>query len=155
LIIPDKGSYFLLGELFVDIGLEYDKPVLSRCGSCKKCILACPGSALSVEDGLDSNRCISYLTIEKKGPFNIQESRLCGENNYLFGCDICQDICPWNRFSREQTLPFMQPVPEILNLEPDNLKNMSDSDFKKHFFDTCLYRTGIDGLRRNSGALIG
>lgn len=153
LIIKGKGSYFLLGELFVDIELEYDKPAPERCGSCNRCLEACPGSALSINDGLNSNRCISYLTIEKKGHFNINEARLCGENGFIFGCDICQDVCPWNRFSREQTLPVIQPVPDILSMKLDDLKDMSDGSFKKKFENTCLSRTGLEGLRRNYDTL--
>lgn len=151
LIITGKGSYFLLGELIVDVELDYDSPQNEKCGSCTKCLEICPGSALSTENGLNSSRCISYLTIEKKGSFNSDEAKLCYENDYIFGCDICQDVCPWNKFSTEQTKSFMQPVKSVLNINTEELKYFDDSGFKNSFKDTCLFRTGLDALKRNSG----
>lgn len=151
LIIPGKGSYFLLGELIVDVELDYDNPQNDKCGTCTKCLEICPGSALSTEYGLDSKQCISYLTIEKKGSFNPYEDKLCYENGYIFGCDICQDVCPWNKFGTEQTKTFMQPVTSVLNFNTEKLKDFDDSGFKNSFEDTCLYRTGLDALKRNSG----
>ena len=151
MIIPGMGSYFLLGELIVDVELDYDSPQNEKCGSCTKCLEICPGSALSTENGLDSSRCISYLTIEKKGSLLPDEAKLCFENGYIFGCDICQDVCPWNKFSTEQVKSFMQPVYPIMNLTTEGLKGLNDSGFKNSFKDTCLFRTGLDALKRNSG----
>lgn len=150
LIIPGKGSYFFLGELIVDIELENDSPQNEKCGSCTKCLEICPGSALSTEYGLDSKRCISFLTIEKKGSFNSDEAKLCYESGYIFGCDICQDVCPWNKFSTEQAKSFMQPVKNILNFNTEGLQDCDPLRFKNSYEDTCIFRTGLEALRRNS-----
>jgi epoxyqueuosine reductase len=153
LIVPGKGSNFLLGELILDFELAYDQPFRERCGNCNRCISACPGGALSAAQGLNSNLCLSYLTIEKRGKFSEEESALCGKNGYLFGCDICQDVCPWNRFRKEQENPDLQPVQEILSAEWDELENMTKEYFKKKFENTCLSRSGLEGLQRNLEAI--
>jgi epoxyqueuosine reductase len=149
LILPGKGSWFLLGELVTDLALEYDKPGQSRCGSCRRCIEACPGKALDERLGLDARRCLSYLTIEKKGDFNEDEALLCGENKRFFGCDICQEVCPWNRFSMEQDHPDMQPIPDITGMDWSSLDTMTEETFNDLFEGTCLHRSGLKSLRRN------
>jgi len=100
LIIPQKGSFFFLAEIIINKELEYDKPFLKKyCGTCSKCITACPTKAIIKDGVVDARKCISYLTIEKKGEVTIEE---LANSPYIFGCDICQDVCPWNRFSKPQ-----------------------------------------------------
>ncbi|MDP4278835.1 MAG: tRNA epoxyqueuosine(34) reductase QueG, partial [Bacteroidota bacterium] len=153
LIVTGKGSWFLLGELVIDIQLDYDKSATAHCGLCRRCIDACPGKALDENNGLDARRCLSYLTIEKKGAFSPEEAALCGENTCLFGCDKCQEVCPWNRKSQEQKRPEMPLLPEILQLNPLELKTMTEPDFSKHFENSSLQRTGLYGLQRNLAAI--
>jgi len=149
LIIPHKGSHFLLGELMVDIELDYDSPQPNRCGHCLRCIETCPTNALTLNSGLDARRCLSYLTIEKHGDFSPWEAFIVGENNWLFGCEICQDACPWNRFSKGNNIRELQAKPEFLSMNRDNYKNMTEKDFRRIFGDTCLGRTGYEGFIRN------
>jgi len=151
LILPANGSYFLLGELLIDLELDYGKPMESRCGSCCKCLNTCPTKAL---DGkcLDARRCLSYLTIEKKGPFSAEESKRVGENDWIFGCDICQEVCPWNRFAKANVLSELQPTDHFLDLDETKFRKLNPTSFKTYFSDTCLERTGLDGLQRNLSA---
>jgi len=148
LIIPGSGSYFLLGELLIDLELEYGTPMDNRCGSCSKCLHACPTKAL---DGncLDARRCLSYLTIEKKGPFSIDEARMVGENDWIFGCDICQEVCPWNRFAKPNSIAELQPTDHFLNLDETKFRKLNPTSFQTYFSGTCIERTGLDGLHRN------
>jgi epoxyqueuosine reductase len=149
IIIPGKGSYFLLGELMVDIDLEYDHPVKDYCGNCTKCIEACPGSALKSGEDLDARKCISWMSIEKKEDLTSEEAHLCGKNGYFFGCDICQDICPWNRFSKEQMLEEMQAIDQISGFDADKFLTYNEEDFAKIFANTNLYRSGLRKLTNN------
>lgn len=149
IIIPDKGSFFLLGELMVDIELEYDQPVKDFCGKCNKCIDACPGSALSSDEGLDARKCISWITIEKKEDLTEEEAVLCGKNGYFFGCDICQEVCPWNRFSKEQTLDEMQTLDQLSGFDANNFLTYDTEAFESMFSSTSLYRSGIKKLKNN------
>jgi len=149
LIIPGKGSYFLLGELLVDLELEYDVPLSNHCGKCRRCLDACPTNALNETSGVDANRCLSYLTIEKRGPFNEMEALSVKENNCLFGCDKCQDVCPWNRFASGNSIPDFQPKDGFLSMEREDFEKMTEKDFKDFFAGTCLERTGYDGFVRN------
>jgi len=142
IIIPGKGSFFHLGVLLVDLNLDYDKPIKDLCGNCTKCITACPGNALSVSAGIDCNKCISYLTIEKKGEFTEEESKICKEGNYFFGCDICQNVCPWNKFKTEQNNEFFTPIMKLNEIE---LENIDEIDLKC----TSLSRIDKLDLKRN------
>lgn len=153
LILPGKGSKFLLGELLIDLDLEYDQPMKNRCGNCKRCLEACPTQALDQTDGLNANRCLSYLTIEKKGSFDATEQSLLKKSNRLFGCDICQDICPWNRFSNSNQTPEFKPKEGFLTLRKIDFERMSPEEFEDLFKYTCLERTGYEGLLRNLHAL--
>ncbi len=146
IIIPGKGSYYHLGSLLVDVELDYDNPVKEHCGNCNKCITACPGNALSVSFGLDCNKCISYLTIEKKGDFTDEESEICEKGGYFFGCDICQIVCPWNKFRTEQTLDLLSAIEKISNISLDNIDEIN-------LKDTCLSRIDKKDLKRNFEAL--
>jgi epoxyqueuosine reductase len=151
LIIPGSGSFFLLGELLIDLDLDYDTPMENRCGSCNKCLQACPTKALN-ERCLDARRCLSYLTIEKKGPFSEEESKRVGENDWIFGCDICQEVCPWNRFTSANSIPELQPTEHFLQLDENKFRKLNSASFKTYFSGTCLERTGLDGLQRNLAA---
>lgn len=148
LITSSQGSYFLLGELLVDLELDYGQPMENRCGSCSKCILSCPTKAL---DGscLDARRCLSYLTIEKKGAFDPTQSKMVGENDWIFGCDICQEVCPWNRFAKPHSIEELQPTKHFLELDENKLHKLNTTSFNTYFAGSCLERTGLEGLLRN------
>lgn len=149
LIIPGKGSKFLLGELLVDVELDCDVPLKNYCGRCRRCLDECPTKALSESSGLDANLCLSYLTIEKRGPFNLKESSLVGQNKYVFGCDRCQDACPWNRFSNQNTLIELQPKELFIQMDREDFEKMTEAEFNILFAGTCLERTGYEGFLRN------
>jgi epoxyqueuosine reductase len=149
-ILPGQGSFFFLGELLLTVELDYDvTPVANHCGSCRQCIDACPTDAIVGEGVIDANRCISYWTIEYKGeqfPQVIQENL----NGWIFGCDICQDVCPWNiRFAKPTEEPLFQPRP--LNQKPDldELMALDEEAFKEHYRKSPVKRPKIQGLRRN------
>lgn len=149
LIIPQKGSHFILGELMVDKELDYDCPQTNRCGQCRRCIDSCPTHTLTADSGLDTRRCLSYLTIEKRGIFNPVEASMIRNNEWLFGCDVCQDACPWNRFSRVSNIPELQAKPEFIGMNKDDYNNMTEKDFYRIFRGTCLERIGYEGFIRN------
>lgn len=148
LILPGSGSFFLLGELIVDLDLDYGTPAKNQCGNCTKCLDACPTMALNGKR-LDARRCLSYLTIEKKGEFSDQEATMVGGNEWIFGCDICQDVCPWNRFAQANTIPELQPTDHFLNLDEAKFHKLNETSFKTYFSGTCLERTGLVGIHRN------
>lgn len=147
LIVPKKGSFFFIGELIVDIELEYDSPVIDMCGTCTKCLNACPTNALVVPYLLDSNRCISYHTIENKE--SLPETLKGKFDNWVFGCDICQDVCPWNKFSRPTDVKEFHLKEKLAGLSKDDWYKMSEEDFKNIFRKSPVKRTKYDGLKRN------
>lgn len=149
-ILPGQGSFFFLGELLLNVALDYGAtPVANHCGTCTRCIDACPTEAIVDNAVIDANRCISYWTIEYKGerfPQPIQENL----NGWIFGCDICQDVCPWNvRFAKPTEEPLFQPRP--LNRKPDfdALMALDEEAFTAHYRKSPVKRTKIQGLRRN------
>jgi len=146
LINPKIGSYFYIGELFLNIELETDNPIKNYCGSCNKCIESCPTSAIIEPFVLNSNLCISYHTIESKDdkiPDNIDI-----ENN-LFGCDICQDVCPWNKkFSKVSNLKEVQPRKFLSNIK-NIIENLTQEKFSELFSKSAIKRTKFKGLLRN------
>ena len=150
LINPQMGSFFFLGALFLDLELTPDAPFASdHCGTCTRCLDACPTSALVEPHVLDARRCISYLTIELKGGHSPEQAAMVG--NHLFGCDICQEVCPWNeKFARPATEPAFTPRPELI--APDNpvFAKMDDTEFEVRFGDTPLSRAKRAGLARNA-----
>ena len=149
LISLDHGSFFFIGELIVDIELPYDnpKPVTDHCGRCTKCVDACPTSAIVADRIVDARKCISYQTIEVKG--DLDES-LKGEfENRVFGCDICQDVCPWNLKSEPHNEPAFEPHPKLLQLKKEDWETMERPFFNKLFRNSAVKRTGFKGLRRN------
>jgi len=149
LILPGKGSAFLLGELLIDVELVYDTPATNHCGNCKRCLDACPTKALNETSGLDANLCLSYLTIEKRGLFNPMETSLVEKSNCLFGCDKCLDACPWNRFSTGNNVPEFQPKEGFLSMKREDFEKMNEAEFNVLFAGTCLERTGFEGFVRN------
>jgi epoxyqueuosine reductase len=151
LIIPNAGSMFFLGELFVNIELYYDKPQKNRCGTCHACIDACPTHALSPES-IDTNRCLSYLTIENHGDIPAQYAEQMG--NCIYGCDRCQDICPWNRrFAIPTQEPQMQPSDDLLSMTKEKWNNLNEEDYRRLFRGSAVKRAKYCGLMRNIHAL--
>ncbi len=149
LITKKNGSFFFLATLIVDIDLEYDSPFAKDyCGSCRKCIDACPTEAILNNKVIDGSKCISYFTIELKESI-IPETLKGKFNNWVFGCDICQDICPWNRFSKPTEEIQFTPIPEVLNLTTREWEAMSEEVFKKIFKDSPIKRTKYSGIQRN------
>ncbi|MBI4056996.1 MAG: tRNA epoxyqueuosine(34) reductase QueG [Elusimicrobia bacterium] len=141
------GSYFFLGGLALDISLSYDEPVPDHCGTCRRCLTACPTKAFPEPYVLNASRCIAYLTIEHRGP--IPEPLRDKIGSWVFGCDVCQEVCPWNRFSFSSALPEMAPQiqPEIPLQE---LAEVNEEAFQETFKKTPVERTGSTGLLRNS-----
>jgi epoxyqueuosine reductase len=148
LINPKKGSYFFLAEMLVDFELTYDAPIKDFCGSCKKCIEACPTDAIASEGYvLDASKCISYLTIELKD--DIPDEFKGRTESWIFGCDICQDVCPWNRFSSEHDEPEFAAKAEIINNNPQEWESLDEDEFSSIFEGSAVKRTGYNGLKRN------
>lgn len=147
IIIHKKGSFHFLAELIVTIELEYDEPTtVSKCGTCTKCIDSCPTGAIIKPYVIDSTKCISYLTIELKGNLP-KNTNLAGR---MYGCDICQDVCPWNiRFASENNEPQFKPLPQLLSKTANDWKNLTEDEFKKLFKDSAVKRTKYYGLKRN------
>jgi len=153
LIRPGVGSWFLLGVLITDLELLPDSPQANRCGHCRQCLDACPGKALDEASGLDPRRCIAYLTIEKHRPFNADETSICAAGQWLYGCDSCQEVCPWNRFSQPSDDPSFPLLQELEALKPSKLMDMTPSTFATLTAGTALERTGLTALQRNYQAL--
>ena len=148
LLNKNKGSYFFLGEILLDLELDYDAPTKDHCGSCTRCIDACPTDAISAEGYLvDGGKCISYLTIELKD--QIPEEFTDQMANYVFGCDICQQVCPWNKFSTPHEEPKFAGRRELLELTRDEWHDLTDETFDQIFFGSPLKRAKYSGIRRN------
>ncbi len=153
LLGAECGSFYFLAELIVDIELEYDHPIQQACGSCRRCQDACPTGALSEPWILDARRCISYFTIEYHGELPVA---LRGSfNNWMFGCDICQDVCPYNRKSTPQGEPRFEPTQQLLGMTVDDWRNLTRPVYKRLFKDTAVTRNRYQGLRRNIRFLLG
>lgn len=151
LIIPGKGSFFFLGELIIDLELDYDSPIPENCGSCTRCIDACPTDAIEEPFIVNSIRCISYQTIENRGEISTEVSPKL--KNYVFGCDICQKVCPWNRLSTPHTTPEFIPSEEFMSIDLIKLKEMDESEYQKLFRGSAVKRTKFKGLKRNVTAI--
>jgi epoxyqueuosine reductase len=148
LINPKQGSYFFLAELIIDLELATDDPIKDYCGTCTRCIDACPTDAISPNGYLlDGSKCISYFTIELKEA--IPEAYQDEFENWMFGCDICQDVCPWNRFSKEHQEPAFEPHPDLLDLSKRDWEELTEEVFKKLFQKSAVKRTKYEGLKRN------
>ncbi|MCR9287206.1 MAG: tRNA epoxyqueuosine(34) reductase QueG [Bacteroidetes bacterium] len=149
LINPKAGSYFFLAELIIDLELEADHPMKDYCGTCTRCIDACPTNAISANGYLlDASKCISYLTIELKDEQLPEEFR--GQmKNYMFGCDICQEVCPWNKFSTPHNERNFEPHPNLLGMNKRDWEEITEEIFKEVFQKSAVKRTKFHGLKRN------
>ena len=147
LISKKVGSFFFIAELIIDLELDYDTPVTDHCGSCTACIDACPTDALLQPYQIDGSKCISYLTIELKE--NIPTEFKGQMDNWAFGCDICQTVCPWNRFATPHDEPAFEPQEELLNLTKSEWQEMTSVVFNKVFKNSAVKRTKFEGLKRN------
>ena len=148
-----SGSFFFIATLITDLDLLADAPFATdHCGTCTRCIDACPTQAIVSPTEIDAGKCISYLTIELKDALIPSEFHNKMEG-WAFGCDICQDVCPWNRFSKENTEPAFTPIPEILNLSLNEWETMSEETFHKTFKNSPLKRSKWKGIQRNIKAV--
>ena len=147
LINTGAGSFFFIAELIVDLELEYDGPIKDYCGTCTRCVDACPTDALNNPYKIDASKCISYLTIELKE--NIPAEFKGKMGNWAFGCDICQDVCPWNRFSTTNGKQEFQPGKDLKELLEKDLSEITEEVFGKIFKKSAVKRTGYKGLKRN------
>lgn len=147
IIHPKSGSYFFIGELICDLELDYDGPVKDYCGTCTRCIDACPTDALEEPYKIDGSKCISYLTIELKD--EIPEEFKGRMENWVFGCDICQEVCPWNRFSRKHNEKKFEVNEGLKNISDNDIKEITQEVFSDLFKKSAVKRTKLNGLKRN------
>jgi epoxyqueuosine reductase len=148
LIHPKLGSFFFLAEIITDLELEPDtNKVNDLCGGCTRCIESCPTGAISTAGEIDSNKCISYLTIEYRKELPGRYKKDFG--NMIFGCDICQDVCPWNRFSKPHSEKDFEPLDELRSMNRKKWESLTKEDFELIFKDSAVQRTGFEGLKRN------
>lgn len=147
LLTKQLGSFYFVAELIVDLDLEYDTPVTDHCGSCTACIDACPTNAIVADRVVDGSKCISYYTIELKN--EIPTSEKGKFEDWMFGCDICQDVCPWNRFSKSHNEPLFNPHPELLSMTKKDWEEITEDVFNKFFKNSAVKRTKFSGLKRN------
>ena len=147
LLTKELGSFYFIAELIIDLELEYDAPVTDHCGSCTACIDACPTEAIVEPYVVDGSKCISYFTIELKN--EIPASVKNKFDDWIFGCDICQDVCPWNRFSKPHAEPLFNPNPELLTMTKNDWEEITEDVFKRVFQKSAVKRTKFSGLKRN------
>ncbi|PTX63848.1 epoxyqueuosine reductase [Kordia periserrulae] len=147
LLTQKVGSFYFIAELIIDLELEYDAPVTDHCGSCTACIDACPTQAIVEPYVVDGSKCISYFTIELKNeiPTHVQGQF----DNWMFGCDVCQDVCPWNRFSKPHNEPLFNPHPELLSMSKKEWEEITQEVFSEIFKKSAVKRTKYTGLVRN------
>ncbi len=146
-INPEVGSWIFLSEIICSLPLEVDAPALDLCGECTLCLEACPTHALVAPGVLDSTRCISYLTIEQRGPIPGEFAADIG--SHVYGCDVCQEVCPWNQIAPRSSDPAWQPRPAWMNAEVATLAAMSDEELREAMRGSAMTRTKVAGLRRN------
>lgn len=147
-IHPRRGSYFFLAEIICDLPLVYDDPVRDHCGTCRRCIDACPTQAIAPEGYfLDASRCISYLTIELRDEIPAEFKGKM--DNWAFGCDVCQEVCPWNRFAQRHQEPAFEPHPELLGMTKRDWQEMTEAVFGRVFKKSAVKRVKYAGLMRN------
>lgn len=148
LLHPKAGSYFFLAELILDLDLVYDQPIKDYCGTCTRCIDACPTEAISPQGYIvDGSKCISYFTIELREA--IPEAFRGKFENWMFGCDICQEVCPWNRFAQPHAEPAFVPHPELLEMRKEDWIELTEEVFRKVFRRSAVKRAKFSGLKRN------
>nr|WP_194508467.1 tRNA epoxyqueuosine(34) reductase QueG [Psychroserpens luteus] len=147
LLTQQIGSFYFIAELIIDLDLEYDHATTDHCGTCTACIDACPTEAITEPYVVDGSKCISYFTIELKE--NIPTEFKGQFNDWMFGCDICQDVCPWNRFSKAHSEPLFNPHPELLSMTKKDWEEITKDTFNKIFKKSAVKRTKFEGLNRN------
>ncbi|WP_380750526.1 tRNA epoxyqueuosine(34) reductase QueG [Salinimicrobium flavum] len=147
LLSKQKGSFFFVAELILDLELEYDTPVTDHCGSCTACIDACPTGAIVEPYKVDGSKCISYFTIELKD--QLPEDMKGKFDDWMFGCDTCQDVCPWNRFSSPHNEPLFNSHPGLLSMSKKDWEEITEDTFRKVFKKSAVKRTKYSGLTRN------
>ncbi|NCT15746.1 MAG: tRNA epoxyqueuosine(34) reductase QueG [Flavobacteriales bacterium] len=147
LLTQQVGSFFFIAELIIDLELEYDLPTTDHCGTCTACIDACPTQAIIEPYVVDGSKCISYLTIELKD--NIPSEFKGKMDDWMFGCDVCQDVCPWNRFSKPHNEPLFNPNPDLLSITKKDWEEITEDIFTKIFKNSAVKRTKFSGLKRN------
>jgi epoxyqueuosine reductase len=147
LITKQVGSFYFIAELIIDLELEYDHPTTDHCGACTTCIEACPTQAIIQPHVVDGSKCISYFTIELKDELPID---MKGKfDDWMFGCDVCQDVCPWNRFSTPHNEPLFNPHPDLLTMTQKDWEEITEEVFTKLFKKSAVKRTTFSGLKRN------
>lgn len=164
LIIPHAGSMFFLGELFIKEETDYDKPMMNRCGKCHSCVDACPTGAIAWntphkdrgcngqdEMAFDSEQCLSYQTIENRG--DIPQHMAMKMENTIYGCDRCQQACPWNRFAIPSDEPLLQPKDELIGMTMDKWSRLTPEDYRRLFKGSAVKRVKYEGLMRNITAV--
>lgn len=147
LLSKQVGSFFFIAELIVDLDLEYDAAVTDHCGSCTACIDACPTQAIVEPYKVDGSKCISYFTIELKE--ELPQDMKGKFDDWMFGCDVCQDVCPWNRFSKPHNEPLFNPDPDLLSMTRKDWEEITEDVFRKVFKKSAVKRTKFSGLTRN------
>ena len=147
LITQKVGSYYFIAELIIDLDLEVDHAVTDHCGSCTACIDACPTQAITEPYKVDGSKCISYFTIELKE--NIPNEMKGQFDQWMFGCDVCQEVCPWNRFSKNHSETLFSPKPELLSMSKKDWEEITQETFNKVFKKSAVKRTKYSGLKRN------
>ncbi len=147
LITQKVGSFYFIAELIIDLDLEYDNPTTDHCGSCTACIDACPTEAIVAPYTVDGSKCISYFTIELKE--NIPTDMRGKFDDWAFGCDVCQDVCPWNRFSKAHSEPLFSPNSEMLSMSKKDWIEITEETFRIVFKKSPLKRAKFQGLKRN------
>lgn len=147
LLTKSVGSFYFIAELIIDLELDYDNATTDHCGSCTACLDACPTQAIVAPYVVDGSKCISYFTIELKE--NIPEEMKGKFNDWAFGCDICQDVCPWNKFSKAHDQPLFNAKPELLSMTKKDWNEITEDTFKAVFKDSPLKRSKFEGIKRN------
>ncbi|MGB5188632.1 tRNA epoxyqueuosine(34) reductase QueG [Robiginitalea sp.] len=147
LLTKEVGSYYFIAELILDLDLDYDYPVTNHCGTCTACIDACPTEAIVQPYVVDGSKCISYYTIELKNEF--PSDLTAPFEDWIFGCDICQDVCPWNRFAKPHSEPAFEPKPELLKNSRRDWEELTEEVFQQVFQKSAVKRTKFSGLQRN------
>ncbi len=156
IIVSDVGARCFLAEILTTLPLTPDKPATGNCMGCGRCIVACPTGALQSDGTIDSRRCLSYLTIEHRGPFTEEQKKILRNSRHkpLFGCDCCVAVCPHNKCIKSTLLPDFRPRPQIQSLTPQRVMDMTDEEFGILTQGSPLRRAGLDGLQRNAAAIL-
>ena len=147
LITKQVGSFYFIAELIIDLELDYDTATTDHCGNCTACIDACPTDAIVAPYVVDGSKCISYFTIELKD--NLPQELKGKFDDWAFGCDVCQDVCPWNKFSKAHVEPLFNPNPTLLAMSKKDFEEITDETFKLVFKNSAVKRTKFEGLKRN------